>query len=315
MLLSCLLWFANAAQAADATPVTIVDAHNSGAVLAIAEGRQRLASGGAEGRIHIARLTDGGAEADWFAHDGGVTGLVHLGDRSLWLSSGHDGDLALWDSDGRLLRRRSTPSPITDLAIDERRGRIATAHRDGTLGLWSLAGLEPLARHAHHRGQALAVAVEVDSGRIATAGSDGRVVIAARGATGAYALADPPTDAHDLAFSPDGRWLIGSGWFKLFRWEVARPAAIRVLDTPHHGLIRSIEFDRDGRRLATISRHTDSAVLLLDPATGTLVQSFPSHEMCGRALTLSRDGRYLVSSGDEASVRIHTLSVGSDAAP
>jgi WD40 repeat protein len=315
VLLACVLCLATPARAADSAPVTIADAHNSGAVLAIADRPRQIASGGTEGRIRVSRLSDGHALADWFAHDGDVTGLHYDARRSQWLSGGRDGALALWDGDGRELRRHQTGSPVTDLAVDEDRERIATAHDDGTIGLWTLAGLEPLARHHRHRGKVRAVAIDRRSGRIASAGSDGRVLVAGIGDAEPLVLTPPPSDAHDLAFSPDGGWLMGAGWFRLFRWPLARPDDISVLSTPHHGLIRSIQFNRDGRQLATISRHTDSAVLLLDAASGALMQRFPSHDLCGRAVALSRDGRYLVSSGDEASVRIHALPAESGPAP
>ena len=99
---------------------------------------------------------------------------------------------------------------------------------------------------------------------------------------------------------------MGSGWFNLFRWRFPQ-ADMQILPTPHHGIVKSLSFQRDGRTLASIGRQTDSAVYLLDAATGAAVRRFQPHELCGTFVRLSPGGRYLASTSDDANVYIWDL--------
>ena len=93
----------------------------------------------------------------------------------------------------------------------------------------------------------------------------------------------------------------------LRRWAYAlyQDAVLaQVLATEHRGLINSIWFTADGRRLASVSKQTDSAVLFLDPHTGATVARFRPHALCGASVRTSGDGRILVSSAADGSVRI-----------
>jgi WD40 repeat protein len=119
-------------------------------------------------------------------------------------------------------------------------------------------------------------------------------------------MAPPPVDSWTLAFSPDGDSLYGGGWFRLFRWTLS-DGSIEVLSTRHHGIIRSMQFLDGGRELATISRQTDSSVYFLEPRTGEVTREFRQHELCGASIAVSRDGRYLGTTSDDASVRIWDL--------
>ncbi|KHF25060.1 hypothetical protein JV46_05020 [Solemya velum gill symbiont] len=68
-----------------------------------------------------------------------------------------------------------------------------------------------------------------------------------------------------------------------------------------------IQFGPNGDYLATISRQTDSAVLFLNPDSGQAMRRFQKHDLCGGALAVSPDGRYLSTTSDDASVRFYNL--------
>jgi WD40 repeat protein len=171
--------------------------------------------------------------------------------------------------------------------------------------IWRASDFTLLQGRRLHRGAVKAVAVEHGATRFASSGADGEVFVW-RDIEVARAMQSPPVDAWTLAFSPDGRWLSGGGWFRLFRWNPEH-ASLAVLSTPHHGIIKSVEYLGDGDVLATISRQTDSAVYFLDPASGALLRSFQQHDLCGGDISVSADGRYLATTSDDASVRIWRL--------
>jgi len=290
-----------------APDVIVPDAHHSqGHVLAFADADAALASGGSDGFVRLWRLPDGAPLAGFRAHDDSVYGLAFVArDRQL-LSAGYDGRLALWSRDGRPVRERRTPSPVTAMAVHEAGNLVLTGHADGRVRRWQLPDLAPVAEWALHRDDVRAVAVHAASGTFASSGTDGQVYLWGAAQT-PRALPAPPTDARDLAFTPDGRRLLGGGWFKLFRWDLGA-GTLAVLPTEHRGIVTALDVGPGGRTLASISRQTDSAVLFLDPETGATRRRFQKHDLCGENVVLSRDGRWLASTADDGSMYLWNLS-------
>lgn len=307
-LMAALLPILGACSSTHLPPGVIVDAahYNQGHVLAFSDVADVLASGGSDGYVRVWGLPGGAPRAGWRAHNDSVYGLAFIERDRLLLSAGYDGRLAVWQRDGRLDRERTTPSPITALAVNEPNGNILTGHEDGYARLWRLADLAPVAEWPLHRDYIRAVALHAVSGRFASSGADGKVFVWRRSEP-ARALAAPPTDARDLVFTPAGDQLIGGGWFKLFRWDIAA-GTLTVLPTEHAGIITSLDLSPDGRALASISRQTDSAVYFLDPATGATIRRFQRHDLCGAYVRVSANGRYLATTSDDASVRIWDLA-------
>ena len=279
--------------------------HNGGSSVSFSQTGGLLASGGWEGRVIIWRLPGGESLYRWQAHGDSVNGLVFTDDDRHVVTAGYDGWLAEWTLGGLALRRVMTASPIRCMAAGAHADRLITGHDDGSVRIWRRRDFSLLDERALHRGNVKAVAYDENTGRYASSGSDGTVYVWT-GNGEATALESPPTDAWSLAFSPDGRYLYGGGWFRLFRWRLGDGALVS-LPTGHHGIIKSIQFTADGRELATISRQTDSAVLFLNPETGAVTRRFQSHELCGASITLSPGGRYLATTSDDASVRIWVL--------
>ena len=289
------------------TPANVVlrDAHNSGYVLAFDRASKTLASGGSEGRIRLWSLPAAREISGWMAHSGTLQGLQFISQDREIVSAGYDGVLARWTRDGALLANMKTSAPVTDMAIDEADALVLTGHSDGHVRLWRLTDFSPVLDLPLHHGAVRAVAYNPSTRQLASSGTDGRVYHWPLSGS-PRALPSPPTDAQALAFSPDGNFLMGGGWFNLFRWRLS-DESLTVLPTEHHGIVKSISFDSDGRRLASIGRQTDSAVNILDAQTGVVLKRFQPHELCGAVVRLSSDGHYLASTSDDASVYLWDL--------
>lgn len=261
-----------------------------------------IASGGWEGAIRVWALPNENLLDGWGAHFGMVQAIAFVDSDHRILSAGWDGALTAWDLHGQRLRTALSPSPIQAMAVAEEAGKIVTGHADGKVRVWSLAELSLLGEHRLHRSAVLAVAIDASNSRLASSGGDGRVLISEFGAH-VRELPSPPSDARALAFSPDGTVLMGSGWFRLFRWQLGE-GTLSVLYTEHHGLINDLQFSADGRTLVTISRQTDSSIYQLDSVTGATSHRFDRHALCGAKVRLSRDGRYMASISDDGSLRV-----------
>jgi WD40 repeat protein len=284
--------------------VVIPNAHGGGSALAFHPDGKLLASGGWEGNLRLWRVPEGAPLASWRAHATTVNGIFFLDEGKTILSAGYDGALVLWDAGGHVLKRAQLPQPVTALAVDEGRGLAYTGHADGSVRALRLADFSGADEWRPLTAWIRAVAVEEGSGTIAASGDDGVVLIAPGAAP--RKLATPPTASRALRFSADGQTLYGSGWFQLYHWNAAE-GTLATLPTEHHGIINSLQFDAGGRYLASISRQTDSAVLFLDPASGATLRRFQKHDLCGGHVALSRDGRFMATDSDDASVRIYSL--------
>lgn len=291
-------------------PATVIHAgvHSGGSALAFNPAGTLLASGGWEGRLHLWSLPRGTRRTSWQAHADSVNGLAFLRDGALLVSAGYDGRIVVWDLQAGSHRVWQTEAPVTSLAVDAARGLLASGHDDGRVTLWRIRDGRSLVRYDQrqlHSRRVRGLAWNPIRSELASSGGDGRVMLWHLPGD-VVELPPPSTYSRSLAYTRDGRTLFGSGWFRLFRWELDG-RRLRELPTAHRGIINSIAFGNGDRYLASISRQTDSAVYFLDPGTGAVIERFQRHELCGGFVAISPHGRYLATMSDDASVRVWDL--------
>lgn len=305
-LLAFVLNACTAFKSAQAPDVVIPNANVGGSIVAFNAASTVLASGAWDGAVQLWNLPDGKPLQQWRAHAGTVNGIFFLDHDRRILTGGYDGTFAEWDSQGKLLRRVTADKPITAMVADAGDNIVVTGHNDGSVRIWRLNTLQRLFVYYVHDGEVRAVAYLHGRHRIASSGTDTRVFLWRISDAAPAVLPNAPTDSRALQFSPDGQWLIGSGWFRLFRWNV-ESHQLTSIPTEHNGIIKSIQYSPDGRYLASISRQTDSSIYFLDPMSGQVLRRFQRHDLCGGWIALSPDQRYIATTSDDASVRIWRL--------
>ncbi len=307
LLLCAALLVAACAGGTVAEPPAVIheNVHSGGSVVSFSGSGELLASGGWEGTVRLWHMPDGSQLRHWHDHNDSVNGIAFVDNDGQVITAGYDGLLVRHAVNGALLASVDTGSPVTHMVADSSADRVLTGHADGMVRIWRVSDFTLLQERRLHRAAVRAVAIDGRTGRFASSGADGEVFVWSDAET-VLQMQSPPVDAWTLAFSPDGRWLSGGGWFRLFRWDL-QDASLAVLSTPHHGIIKSVEYLAAGNVLATISRQTDSSVYFLDPASGALLRRFQRHDLCGADISVSPDGRYLATTSDDASVRIWVL--------
>lgn len=290
----------------------------------------------AEAPIH--RWTD--------VHLFGVTAIAFSGDGRLLASGGHRGEIAIWDiatrarlataaglgepvraiewSDATLIsadrnglaRWRAadlTPigkrptSPVAGLASS--RGALYSAHSDGIVRAWN-ADLKPL---GEQQAAAELIAIAAHGERIAVAADDGQVRVYDRQLKHVIDMENRGSAAHDLRFSADGKALLGGGWFRLLVWNADTGRATSVA-AEHNGLLTSLDTSRDNRWIATVGRHTDSAIRVWQRDGYQIARRLAAHDLCGAMIRFSPDGRYLASASDDESIALFDLATPPPAA-
>lgn len=269
----------------------------------------------------------------------GVTALAFSPDGKRLASAGHRGDLALFDiatreriaqapGDGEPVRAlqffdgslysvnahgitrrraanlekmglRETPA-ATGLVLNGR--TLFSAHADGSLRAWR-SDLAPLAAV---RAAEKLIAITSHGDKLAVATGQGEVKLYDRELKWLRDMQTGGASAHDLHFSADGQRLFGGGWFKLLIWDVASGTAMSR-PAEHNGLLTSLDVSRDNARVATVGRHTDSAIRVWRADNLTLERRLAAHELCGAMIRFSPDGKLIASASDDESIALFDL--------
>lgn len=208
-----------------------------------------IASASLDGTVRIAAASDGSLEHEW-RHGAEVYAVA----------VSPEGDMVAWSGqDGRIVvAEPGSEEPLSDVKLPGWSVAITFAP-DGTLLIAGVEGsvrwLDPLLgevrRTVETGSELLAVAVSSDGTRVATAppikvwDSD----------TGTLVKSVPGHGQGGLAFSPDGSTLAVAGThreiplFDVAGGKVAQPA--RASLRGHAMTVTSVDFDPDGRRLAS----------------------------------------------------------------
>ncbi|MFZ3495115.1 helix-turn-helix domain-containing protein [Streptomyces sp. 5.8] len=162
-----------------------------------------------------------------------------------------------------------------------------------------------LARLGGHGGPVNAVAFAPGGRTLATAGSDGKVLLRRVADRSTVAAFTAPGRVRTVAFSPDGRTLAAGstdGPVRLWPVGAGSGGAVSVLPPSTAGA-RAVAFAPDGGTLAVAA--ADGTIRLLDPAgehreRGVLT----GHTARVNTLAYAPDGRSLVSAGADGTVRL-----------
>ena len=263
-------------------------------------GRGSILSGGLDGRLRLWRASDLALIGDAPPHKAPIRGVAVSPDGVLAASSSDDGELRVWTvehPDHKRSVHLDRASQWWGVSFDPSGKLLAVGLGDGRLQLYDVAQLTLIREFSsRHDGAVSRVAFSPDGKLLASGSGDrtariwevesGREVEVMRSNNGT---------TRSVRFSPDGRTLIVTGWWRLERWRTDTWQR-EMPDLARAEAWFDSDFSADGRRLVTAGEYGEVRMWDAQPAPATTIDKaesaklFPpitrpanANEACGKA--------------------------------
>jgi WD40 repeat protein len=255
--------------------------------LAVSTDGQLIAAGTSfqNGDVLIYGFADGAQRQRWRAHAGGVFALAFSPDGKTVASGGSKGN-----------------------------GIPNTPNDDYALALWDTATGDRIHAFAGHTEIVRAVAFAPDGATLASGGIDlatGRSarIWDAKTFKTIHTLKGPfggQVDARAIAYSNDGSLLAAPDFAHVYIWETATGNHQETIDIPGHKTIEAIAFDANAWTLAFAGENGNLARWNIARREWRKLAA-AGHTQNINAVAISRDGKKIVTAGNDASARLWDL--------
>ena len=257
-------------------------------------------------------------------HPGGATSLAFGADGTRLFSGGYDGTVREWDLKLRALATtlKGAVGTVWTVDVSPDGKRLAAAGEDRVIRIWNLDRPSPPAELRGHERNIWEIRFSPDGKRLASGSFDATVRLWDVESAKLITTLTGHTEAVvGLDFSPDGKILAtGADDSTIRLWRTSDGAALRTIANGTH--VDKVAFSPDGRWLASGGHPHGSAGEVWHQLTGgggdgpavriwrtsdaALVAELP-HPEDVIFVAFSRDGRWLVTSGEDDRFRLWKL--------
>jgi WD40 repeat protein len=266
---------------------------------------------------------------DWKAlrtlvHPGGATTVAFTRDGTALISGGYDGSLRFWDlGTGRQIRLiKASSLPIWTLDLSPDGVHMAAAGEDKIIRIWDVRASGSPTQLRGHGLNVWEVRFSPDGKRLASGSFDKSVRLWSVATGRQLKVLNGHTQAVvGLDFSPDGKLLVtGGDDAKIRYWRASDGKLLKTVDNGRH--VDKIAFSPNGRWIATGGHPhgmigelwhqltggggEGDAVRIWRAGDGALVANLP-HPDDTYLVVFSKDGRWLVTSGEDNRFRLWRL--------
>lgn len=216
-----------------------------------------IASAAAGGAIRVWGLAEGGLLRALHGHAADVNALAFSPDGGWLASASSDETVLVWEwRTGRVERSYRLYGVAAALAFSVDGRFLAAGDLSGQVWLWRVWEDEPLCRW-QHPGGVTDIRFQPDSGLVYAAGGDSISSWNAENCAAGLSFNAPDREpVGKLAFSPDGRLLVGAGgkWRQPRLWAWSLSDGLMILSgslPPTAEAVRDLAFTPDGRAFVT----------------------------------------------------------------
>ncbi len=218
-----------------------------------------------------------------------------------------DGTLIRWDfaldQPPTIIQAHQPGHSIYSLAFHPHEQIFVSASSDQTVKWWDLYMFEQSKVFSGHTGNVNSCAFSFDGRILASASSDGDVILWKENAKRSL-LSHIRRQVYDVTFSPDGATLASASESGITLWSLATDRQIQMFSS-HSGAVRSVAFYPDGRILA--SAEGDESIRLWDCVSGQEIQELNEHSGPVYSVAFSPDGQTLASGSSDGTVKLWRL--------
>lgn len=285
-----------------------------------------LASGGADKLVKVWDM-NAGTSKDCAGHTVAVLTVACDPAGKLLLSGGADKSVRGWNpSTGEPTKMKyEGTSAVCAIAVSPDARRVAVGLANGKLQLFAVKddalALTGEAAAAHNAGVA-AVVFHPTADKVATCGGDGAARLWTAPESGTPSKereylppfkaspGAPPMPITSVAFSPDGKQLVGGGAEGVVRvWDTNGGGEVRGL-RGHTAWVTSAQFAPDGKTVLSCSVDASARVFDLPRAEAAAT----GHSAAVNCVAVSRDGKYAATGSADLTVKVWDLASGREVA-
>jgi WD40 repeat protein len=241
-----------------------------------------IASASTDKTMHTWETASGNPVRTFIGHTDWVRGVYFFQDKKRILTASDDYTLRTWDlSNGNELKRMSGHTNfINGLSVSRDGRRAVTGSVDQTVRVWDLDKAEEMGRYFHNN-EVWAVAISPDGKRAVSASTDNVVKMFDLDKKQEIRQLTHPTRVWSIAFSPSGKHVVtGTGG----------PVTMMPKEAIEGG------WPQQG--------NNDASLYFWETDSGKAVRRLGGHTGNVRALAYSSDGRFVVSGGDDNTMRL-----------
>ena len=268
----------------------------------------RILSWSRDGEVRLWTIKDGSSRVVVSAPSGTFTSVGVSPDGRTLACGTNEGKIRICAVDtGEMTREFDAhKGPVTAAVFSGDGKRLITAGDDGFVIAWNPESGQDLWRNQISSSPVKSLVLSPDNRSIAAAIEDKSIVIveADKGIIG-HKIEGLGGLVSDLSYSPDGRTLVGHVGSQLTLWDLDLRKPRWSVGTQSSG-IHSTAFHPGGKILAT----GGSLITLHDTETGKRLDTRESHEEWIECLRYTPDGKRLLSSSRDGTVRIWDSATG-----